>query len=419
MKSNHVSNNDNIHTDREQPIRSNCFFDHGEIEINSGYNNQKIVSDIISGNNEIRSYLHANVNVAVQSSPVTQSPFLSGKQGHRGGGLREISFQMQKSAEPRKTINHNDRRINELQSDNLLKVNILKQHVDAIAATSHFSNQSKELNSKLNNQFYDTLQKFPEFHYAGDSKILSDKELCEQSATVIGNIQDKYMTIYQDAVRKMTAFYQDFSDMVSSKLASSVKSGDDGKNIDISVFDMRAAVYQFMDKYFMTSQAIKPGQHKDDSAPSHVWIDGSDNTVGRQVTPKDSSLLFVAKTQEEAEGWIKKFGMGRVDKSHDNPPLYKVCIEFKPLELIFNSMLYANLKGNGRDNGAIRTVDSAKYQAWKAGFDLNDETYKNGLQRLAQKYSQENSAVDNLYKVLSSMISQLFGLSKDVFNNLR
>ncbi|WP_252996514.1 IpaD/SipD/SspD family type III secretion system needle tip protein, partial [Shigella flexneri] len=55
---------------------------------------------------------------------------------------------------------------------------------------------------------------------------------------------------------------------------------------------------------------------------------------------------------------------------------------------------------------------------WNAGFSAEDETMKNNLQTLVQKYSNANSIFDNLVKVLSSTTSPFPPRLSKLFNIL-
>ena len=157
--------------------------------------------------------------------------------------------------------------------------------------------------------------------------------------------------------------YQEFSDVLSD-LASNISPGKDGNNVKL---DWR--------KIVSSLETIK------------------NNYSNKPLYPSSGTV-----TKEQAEKWSAEFGQG-VSTVKQSGSGWVVNINMTPIEKMIQSL--NNIGGNS----SPVEIDNAKYQAWNAGFSAEDESMKNGLQTLVQKYSNANSIFDNLVKVLSSTIS--------------
>ncbi|RIG29803.1 type III secretion system needle tip complex protein IpaD, partial [Shigella sonnei] len=194
-------------------------------------------------------------------------------------------------------------------------------------------------------------------------QMISHRELWAKIANSINDINEQYLKVYEHAVSSYTQMYQDFSAVLSSLAGWISPGGNDGNSVKLQVNSLKKALEELKKKY--EDKPLYPAT----------------NTV----------------SQKEADKWLTELGgtIGKVSKKNGG---YVVNINMTPIDNMLKSL--NNLGGNGEV-----VLDNAKYQAWNAGFSAEDETMKNNLQTLVQKYSNANSIFDNLVKVLSSTIS--------------
>uniref|UniRef100_UPI003526C39E Invasin IpaD n=1 Tax=Shigella flexneri TaxID=623 RepID=UPI003526C39E len=194
-------------------------------------------------------------------------------------------------------------------------------------------------------------------------QMISHRELWAKIANSINDINEQYLKVYEHAVSSYTQMYQDFSAVLSSLAGWISPGGNDGNSVKLQVNSLKKALEELKEKY--KDKPLYP----------------ANNTV----------------SQEQANKWLTELG-GTIGKVSQKNGGYVVSINMTPIDNMLKSL--DNLGGNGEV-----VLDNAKYQAWNAGFSAEDETMKNNLQTLVQKYSNANSIFDNLVKVLSSTIS--------------
>ncbi|WP_440216501.1 IpaD/SipD/SspD family type III secretion system needle tip protein [Chromobacterium piscinae] len=185
-----------------------------------------------------------------------------------------------------------------------------------------------------------------------------DFALWDTISQYIGQVNTDYLGVFQDATSKYVKFYSEFSDTVMSPLSNWITTANDekkGEQITLDTDSLRNALTALKSKY-------------QDVA---LW----------SATPN-------GKNHQSAVEWAKQLGLPDTCAKGD-----KVVIDMSAIDKMIE------------DLPKEKTMDSAKFQAWKAGFDAEEEKMKNTLQTLTQKYSNANSLFDNLVKVLSSTIS--------------
>lgn len=201
----------------------------------------------------------------------------------------------------------------------------------------------------------------------------SSKEFCEEIARIIGETRTDYLEVYEKVLEKYIGFFKDMSDILS-QLPNLI---DDGKDNKITV----------------KAEKLK------------ALLEGLKTKYQNQVLYPTESGKLVSK--EEAEDWAEKLGLPASCVQPDGSGNYVVKFDLSPIDEM--------LKGLGAvSNGE---VSSAKYQAWKAGFDAQVEKINNYVQTLSQKYTTANSTYDNLVKVLSSTITSMYDADKEYLRN--
>ncbi|EOU8061599.1 type III secretion system needle tip complex protein IpaD, partial [Shigella sonnei] len=269
---------------------------------------------------------------------------------------------------------HNIRTTNQALKKELSQKTLTKTSLEEIAL--HSSQISMDVNKSaqlldilsrneypINKDARELLHSAPKEAELDGDQMISHRELWAKIANSINDINEQYLKVYEHAVSSYTQMYQDFSAVLSSLAGWISPGGNDGNSVKLQVNSLKKALEELKKKY--EDKPLYPAT----------------NTV----------------SQKEADKWLTELGgtIGKVSKKNGG---YVVNINMTPIDNMLKSL--NNLGGNGEV-----VLDNAKYQAWNAGFSAEDETMKNNLQTLVQKYSNANSIFDNLVKVLSSTIS--------------
>ncbi|WP_152060725.1 type III secretion system needle tip complex protein IpaD, partial [Shigella flexneri] len=269
---------------------------------------------------------------------------------------------------------HNIRTTNQALKKELSQKTLTKTSLEEIAL--HSSQISMDVNKSaqllnilsrnkypINKDARELLHSAPKEAELDGDQMISHRELWAKIANSINNINEQYLKVYEHAVSSYTQMYQDFSAVLSSLAGWISPGGNDGNSVKLQVNSLKKALEELKEKY--KDKPLYP----------------ANNTV----------------SQEQANKWLTELG-GTIGKVSQKNGGYVVSINMTPIDNMLKSL--ENLGGNGEV-----VLDNAKYQAWNAGFSAEDETMKNNLQTLVQKYSNANSIFDNLVKVLSSTIS--------------
>ncbi|EGW99678.1 type III effector protein IpaD/SipD/SspD [Escherichia coli G58-1] len=269
---------------------------------------------------------------------------------------------------------HNIRTTNQALKKELSQKTLTKTSLEEIAL--HSSQISMDVNKSaqlldilsrneypINKDARELLHSAPKEAELDGDQMISHRELWAKIANSINNINEQYLKVYEHAVSSYTQMYQGFSAVLSSLAGWISPGGNDGNSVKLQVNSLKKALEELKEKY--KDKPLYP----------------ANNTV----------------SQEQANKWLTELG-GTIGKVSQKNGGYVVNINMTPIDNMLKSL--DNLGGNGEV-----VLDNAKYQAWNAGFSAEDETMKNNLQTLVQKYSNANSIFDNLVKVLSSTIS--------------
>lgn len=209
-------------------------------------------------------------------------------------------------------------------------------------------------------------------HAFAQSFSKSSKEFCEEIAEIIGETKKDYLQIYEKVLEKYIMLFKSLSDILS-ELPKLINDGKDNK-VTVNSGKLKELLEALKNKY--KNEVLYPTE------------------FGKKVS------------QEEAEDWAEKLGLPDSCVQSDGRGGYVVKFDLSPIDEMIN--------GLGAVSGEI---SSAKYQAWKAGFDAQVEKINNYVQTLSQKYTTANSTYDNLVKVLSSTITSLYDADKEFLKN--
>ncbi|EFY9945577.1 type III secretion system needle tip complex protein IpaD [Shigella boydii] len=269
---------------------------------------------------------------------------------------------------------HNIRTTNQALKKELSQKTLTKTSLEEIALhSSQISmdvNKSAQLLNILSKKEYpinkdarELLHSAPKEAELDGYEMISHRELWAKIANSINDINEQYLKVYEHAVSSYTQMYQEFSAVLSSLAGWISPGGNDGNSVKLQVKSLKDALTTLKKNY--ENKPLYPAT----------------NTVSEQ----------------EANKWLTELG-GTIGTVSAKKGGYVVSINMTPI----NNML-SSLDKLGTTDEVV--LDNAKYQAWNAGFSAEDETMKNNLQTLVQKYSNANSIFDNLVKVLSSTIS--------------
>lgn len=201
----------------------------------------------------------------------------------------------------------------------------------------------------------------------------SSKEFCEEIARMIGETKTDYLEVYEKILEKYIGLFKDLSDILS-QLPNLIDDGKDNK-ITVDAGKLKALLEALKTKY--QNQVLYPTES------------------GKKAS------------KSEAEDWAEKLGLPASCVQPDGSSGYVVKFDLSPIDEMLNGL-------GAVSNGEI---SSAKYQAWKAGFDAQVEKINNYVQTLSQKYTTANSTYDNLVKVLSSTITSMYDADKEYLKN--
>ncbi|PNB75831.1 IpaD/SipD/SspD family type III secretion system needle tip protein [Pseudomonas sp. GW456-E7] len=211
-----------------------------------------------------------------------------------------------------------------------------------------------------------------------DARVNSSNDFFDKLIDLIDLIKNGYLAGYEHILEAYSDFFADFNELITAKLKDWIQGGNDGKSVWLASGPLREALKELIDKY------------------SH---------------PNPASVLFPKPGQEgasreEAEKWRKALGLPDSCLKQNPDGSYCVVIDTGPLLKMRESL---------PPIGWIEW-DTAKFQAWQAGFNAQEERMKNTLQSFTQKYSNANSYHDNFNKTLSSHLSQFSDMLKAMLN---
>lgn len=218
---------------------------------------------------------------------------------------------------------------------------------------------------------------------ASDKETMSSWDIDRFLQDSIDEINDSYLSTYTNILSQFNAFFSDFADF-KSKISQYVMAGEDGK-LEVKAGGIYSELTKLIDKY--SNYAFYPPEGK-------------------------------TASKDDAEKWAKEMGLPDSCIVSDGNAGYKVIMDISPLTIIKESIIntFIGVPAGNPIMFANTEIDSAQYQAWLAGFDMQADKYQNFMQVMTQKYTTANSVFDNLIKVLSSTITSLLESDKSFFN---
>ncbi|MFJ3482229.1 IpaD/SipD/SspD family type III secretion system needle tip protein [Pseudomonas sp. NPDC090202] len=218
------------------------------------------------------------------------------------------------------------------------------------------------------------LSDLPEDDSSKKDESPSFKDILEQLQKLIGTIRDDYLDVYASLVEKYSKLFADFNSEILAKLEKWIQSKGDKGNIELDCSELSKALDALIKKY---------------SYPNPDAI----------VYPmsKDKGI-----SKEDAEKWLKAMGLSESCLKKRDDGTYCVVLDLGPL-----NTMKGNLPGTGKEE-----MSAAKFQAWQAAFNAQQQEMETALQKFTQKYSNANSIHDNTQKMISSTLSSLFDMLK-------
>ncbi|VVD64567.1 Cell invasion protein SipD [Pandoraea iniqua] len=213
---------------------------------------------------------------------------------------------------------------------------------------------------------------------AADDTSMSNAELWQQIAEMIGKMKDDYLTVYGDAADKYLKFNDAISKIVA-KLSTWIKADDKGEKVTLDVAALKAALEEAKAAFELPNPAavLFPPQDKDATG-----IEGA--------------------SKEAAEKWLKDLGLP--ERSLKEQPAgsgkYVVVIDTAPLDRMIE-----NVPASG-------VMNPFELDIWRSGFTSQENLIKTSMQSLMQRYSTANSVYDNLVKILSATINATLEVCK-------
>jgi invasin D len=218
----------------------------------------------------------------------------------------------------------------------------------------------------------------PEIADEFDQKISSSNDFFDKLLELIYLIKNGYLAGYEHIIKAYSDFFADFNAEVTAKLQEWIQGGSDGKEVNLNAGEIRFALLDLINKY--------------------------------SVAP--AGVLFPAPgmpgaSKEEAEKWLEALGLPASCLKDNGDGTFSVMMDLTPLRIMMDSLPSGEW---------WITWDTARFQAWQTGFRAQEESMKNMLQSLTQKYSNANSYHDNFNKTLSSHLNQYADMLKAMLN---
>jgi type III secretion system IpaD/SipD/SspD family effector len=200
----------------------------------------------------------------------------------------------------------------------------------------------------------------PRWHSEFFDQLIGDAE----------NLQDDWISKYEDALKK----YIEFFDAFSEALRQNYIEGGDEKNIRVDFTKLRAKLEELAAKF---------------------------------RDPETGGLASFA-TKQEAEAFIAKLGLEGMHVQQKADGSFAVMVNLGPLE-----ELWVSTFGDGPMDWNI-----SKYNAWVSSKDSIVEQHRHVSQVLGEKYSRNLQIYDSVIKALSSTIESINEADKTYIHNL-
>ena len=223
---------------------------------------------------------------------------------------------------------------------------------------------------------------------------------CDDLAKIIRDMQTNYVDRFATSMAKYTEFLADISKLKSALSACTTTSGEAGKmTVDFDRFSTELGI--IIQKY----NSVVYDEYRPDL-----------------IVGPGGGVLYTAPNAGEtgkadAEAMAKQLGLSPSSVKQVCGQ-YVVAIDISPLSDIMISMFSKCDPEQGRTM-VVLTMGQGEYDSWLTGATSQFQTIENTSQVLAERFSRANSNLDSLYKMLSSVISDITNILNTTYNNVQ
>lgn len=209
------------------------------------------------------------------------------------------------------------------------------------------------------------------YKFADLGDLNSSWELCDSVANSIGAMRENYLDVFQNAVQKYAAFFDELTKLLA-KFGQYISA--DGDKTVVNGKDFYTLCNNLVEKYSLT---------------------------------KDATLLY-SGSSDDCNAWAKQMGLDPDKCVVYTNGKYSVRIDTSPLKALTDEVY----KLKWTSNSPNVKLNSAQFAALQSAIDMQKDTIQNAMQTITQKYSNANSTFENLIKILSSTITSLLDTDK-------
>ncbi|KVN98525.1 hypothetical protein WJ69_34280 [Burkholderia ubonensis] len=193
------------------------------------------------------------------------------------------------------------------------------------------------------------------------------------------------MASYQEVVQRYTQYYQDLTKALADT-AQDVKSGNDANTLRVNVKDILKQLNAVVDRAKQESLQLKGAPAKTDKEGYQKWLADWRRELGDTRDP-DNIPTGPVTVDDEGRVWVNT-------AETDN--------------------MIASLKHMYRLSDIMPEtfMNTAEYQAWQSGRDTQRSNIQSNVQTLLTKFQNRQSNFDNLSKLITNTISQMFEARK-------
>jgi type III secretion system IpaD/SipD/SspD family effector len=212
----------------------------------------------------------------------------------------------------------------------------------------------------------------------GNDECMPEGEIVDWMVDILNNTQENYLDVYTDIASKYTNFYEKLSGINYASLV-----------------------------------------HTDPKDPNNVTLDAKKlrdqlNALLNSNTP----VLHTFSTQAEAQEWAERIygkpipaNTVKATKDASGKTVYQLRANTAPLEKMLADL-------NALGSGDTITVNAISFQAWESGYKIEVQAVQNMISQMATQLSHANSNVDNMLKIFTSCMTQLYEGLKAITRNM-
>lgn len=240
----------------------------------------------------------------------------------------------------------------------------------------------------------------------------TDHDFLAGISGAIGDLEKNYLKVYEDAVAKNKAFYEDFSNIYSD-LSTYFDPKDTGTHlllrVGASIKDENGNIDKTLPGLLDKLEALET-KYNGLAKLSGATIGGV-VVVGANPDDVSDGVLVVADTKAKAEKWAKEMGVP-VEMIQGEKRSWRVMVDISPVR----EMIQALKKHQTPGVAYSPALAPAVFNAWKVGLESQEAKLKNNTSALASKLSNANSVFESIVKILSSTYSAFLDMWKGYLN---